>query len=176
MRSTGSLLRRLSEADGVTRCARALREAKPASLAGLSGASRALALLLLRAAVGRPLAVVGADDREAARLRRDLEALAPVLGPECECLVLPFPPREADPRAGIETHPRTAAERVAALRAARSGAPAILLAPLASLAQPLPPAERFDAAFSTLRAGEEAAPEALMARLEAAGYARLETV
>jgi len=177
MKSVPLILRRLAEVGAFQNCARTLRAGGSATLAGLSGPARALALLLLREAVGRPLVVIGAVDREMARLRRDLEALSAALGPEgFSCPVLLMPPREADPRAGIETHPRTAAERVAALRAARAGAAGILLVPLASLAQPLPAPARFDSAFFMVAAGQELSPEALLERLERAGYARVDAV
>jgi transcription-repair coupling factor (superfamily II helicase) len=174
MRESAAILCRMAQADGFVRCLEALRRGESATLAGLAGSSRALALLLLRRALDRPLLVVGAEDRETALLRRDLEALAQALAPEAACPILALPAHEADPRAGIETHPRTASERVAALGAARSGAPVILVVSLAALAQPLPPREHLDAGFFALRPGAELSPEDLLARLEAAGYARLE--
>ncbi len=176
MTALGSTLCRLAEVEAFRRCVGAVREGQATTLAGLGGAARALALLLVQGAVGQPMVVVGADDQELLRLRRDLVTLASALGVLDRLPVLPLPPHEADPVAGIATHPRTAAERVVALRAARCGRPAILLVPVISLEQPLPPAEAFDAAFLDVQRGMELAPEDLCSRLERCGYAVVDAV
>lgn len=176
MKAPAAILRRLAEVDAFRRCVGELHEGRPATLAGLGGAARALALLLLQESTGRPLAVVGADDHELTRLRRDLTEIVGLLEMGHLIPILPFPAHEADPRASISTHPRTAAERVAALSAARGGGPAILLVPVSALEQPLPPSERFDAAFLEIRRGQELPPSELCERLARSGYAQVDAV
>jgi transcription-repair coupling factor (superfamily II helicase) len=149
--------------------ARALLEAPPALLGGLSGGSLSffLAAWLSEPDTARargPCLVVTASEEEADELAEELEVFAPgaaIVFPAWDSLFLE----------GSTPDPDTFRDRLAAVEGLLSACPPrVVLAPLQALIQPLPGAEELRSARLPLRAGQALRPGELARLLVERGY------
>ncbi|CAK0746294.1 transcription-repair coupling factor [Gammaproteobacteria bacterium] len=134
----------------------------------------ALGLTLANAArdASVPLVVVTEDTSGAARLAQDLRFYLD----DRDLPVLHFPDWETLPYDVFSPHQDITSERLTALHRLPSLARGILLVPVATLMQRLPPREYLDAFTLLLDVGQHLNREALRIRLEAAGYRAVTTV
>ncbi len=149
-------------------CAR-LASSRQVSAGNLWGSSQALIVAALAARLADPLLVVASTDAEARVLLDDLASF----GLRAELL----PPREGG-RAG-SVDPESLRRRLAVARAFAAPPrerPRALVASLAALLEPLPPARALEAATLELRVGQRISSEHLLARLVKRGYARVPLV
>ena len=141
----------------------------PAAVSGLAAVHRAHFAAGLRARTGRPVAVVCADETEAARMAEDLAAFT---GEQ----VLRLPSRELTFHDAAVVSRQWEHRRLAALQALLDGSAPLLVTTAEALLQRTLPPDRLRQASLTLRVGESRDLEALAARLTAAGYARCDQV
>ncbi|MDH5824125.1 transcription-repair coupling factor [Luteimonas sp. RD2P54] len=129
----------------------------------------ALAWAILRAAQahGRPLLVVARDNQHAHQLEGDLRTLggaAPTLP------VLPFPDWETLPYDQFSPHPDIVSQRLAALHRLPTLERGIVVVPVQTLMQRLPPLHYVVGQTFDMRVGQPLDLEAEKRRLETAGY------
>ncbi len=141
----------------------------PAAVSGLAAVHRAHFAAGLRARTGRPVAVVCADETEAARMAEDLAAFT---GEQ----VLRLPSRELTFHDAAVVSRQWEHRRLSALQALLDGAAPLLVTTAEALLQRTLPPDRLRQASLTLRVGESRDLEALAALLTAAGYARCDQV
>ncbi|NZA26587.1 transcription-repair coupling factor [Luteimonas sp. SJ-92] len=129
----------------------------------------ALAWAILRAARGhdRPLLVVARDNQHAHQLEGDLRTLA---GAASELPVLPFPDWETLPYDRFSPHPDIVSQRLAALHRLPTLERGIVVVPVQTLMQRLPPLRYVVGQTFDMRVGQPLDLEAEKRRLEAAGY------
>ncbi|WP_295621273.1 transcription-repair coupling factor, partial [uncultured Intestinimonas sp.] len=141
----------------------------PAAVSGLAAVHRAHFAAGLRARTGRPVAVVCADETEAARMAEDLAAFT---GEQ----VLRLPSRELTFHDAAVVSRQWEHRRLSALQALLDGSAPLLVTTAEALLQRTLPPSLLRQASLTLRVGESRDLEALAARLTAAGYARCDQV
>ena len=136
---------------------------------GLHGSADALALAQLGQR-RRPLAVLTAQALDAQRLSEEISFFAP------ELRVHYFPDWETLPYDSFSPHQDLVSERLATLYQISHAACDVLIVPVATALQRLPPVE-FLAAYSFfLKRGEQIEPEALRRQLTLAGYSHVTQV
>jgi transcription-repair coupling factor (superfamily II helicase) len=140
------------------------------TIAGAAGALPAALLAALRRDVGRPLAVVVADEEESEALRRDLAAAG-------LDRVYHAPAPALTPYQRISPSLKARRDEFALLSALRAAenVDAIVL-PARSLFTRLPAAEKLAALSTTLREGQEISLPGLVAQLTRVGYRRADLV
>ncbi|NIC04425.1 transcription-repair coupling factor [Billgrantia bachuensis] len=131
------------------------------------GSSAALALAHL--AGDAPLLVVTPDTASAQRLENDLNFFAKVP-------VLPFPDWETLPYDSFSPHQDIVSERLRTLRRLQNGEHGIVLVPVNTLMQRLPPVEYIAGRVLTLEVGMRLDREGFRESLSRAGYRAVETV
>ncbi|CAK0763570.1 transcription-repair coupling factor [Gammaproteobacteria bacterium] len=142
----------------------------------LHGSALALALANAAQTCSAPLVVVTEDTAGVTRLTQDLRFYLG-RGPDATNLpVLSFPDWETLPYDVFSPHQDIISERLAALYHLPTLTRGILLVPVATLMQRLPPREYLDASTLLLDVGQRLNREVLRARLEAAGYRAVATV
>jgi len=146
-----------------------------ACLSGLVESSRALVLALLAARTGQRLLVVVPDAAALEAYKRDLSAVATLIGRDPERIVI-LPALDADPYDGIAPHPELVRERVDALGRLLAGRLDVLLTPVRSLLNLLPSLERWRIWTRTIRRGDELAPDRFVTQAMGLGYRRVDTV
>ena len=125
------------------------------------------------AAVHGGLTLIVANDAEdAARWRDEI----PFFSQGESGGILLFPDWETLPYDVFSAHPDLVSERLATLRALRRPAEGVLIASVTALMQRLPPPEYVEANSFVLAEGDRLDTHRERARLEAAGYAAVETV
>ena len=144
-------------------------------LTGLVEGARALVLTLLAERAGRPLMLVVPGDGALDAYRRDLGAVAAMLGRDPERVVV-LPGLDADPYAGIAPHPEVAKERVVALGCLFRRELDILLLPVRALLSWLPSPEEWGRRTRVIRRGDELPPDRFVLEAMGAGYRRVDTV
>ena len=132
---------------------------------GLHGSSQAIALLAAAENLSRVTLVVTRSSRQAHALFRDLELLSTGSLP-----VLLFPDHETLPYDPFSPHPDIVAERLKTLAGLPSLRQGILLCPVGSLMQRLPPAGYILQRSFDLSAGQRLSIEQFRQRLGHAGY------
>ena len=142
-----------------------------ASWSGLVGSARAIALLSAAAATDQPTLVVTRSSHQAQVLHRDLELLT--TGP---LPLLLFPDRETLPYDPFSPHPDIVAERLKTLASLASLDRGIVLCPVGSLMQRLPPAEYILQRSFSLEPGDRLIIESFREQLAHAGYESSEQV
>jgi transcription-repair coupling factor (superfamily II helicase) len=151
--------------------------AEALSLSGLTDTAKALYLVLLWQAAGRPLVVVTGDSRQAEGftelvraffelLVADKDTPRPVLVPALDVL----------PHQNLSPHPEIAEQRAVALWRLAEGRASIAVAPAAAALFRNEPAEHYRRLALELQAGEEMPLELLIDHLESTGYARRDPV
>ncbi|WP_111414194.1 transcription-repair coupling factor [Billgrantia lactosivorans] len=131
------------------------------------GSSAALALAHL--ADDAPLLVVTTDTASAQRLENDLRFFASVP-------VLPFPDWETLPYDSFSPHQDIVSERLRTLRRLQDGEHGIVLVPINTLMQRLPPVDYIAGRVLTLEVGMRLDREGFRESLSRAGYRAVETV
>ncbi|WGI23855.1 transcription-repair coupling factor [Halomonas alkaliantarctica] len=129
----------------------------------------ATALALSRVATKGPLLVITPNTASAQRLEQDLYFYSDVP-------VLPFPDWETLPYDSFSPHQDIVSARLRTLRQLQDGVRGIVLVPINTLMQRLPPVEYIAGRVMTLKSGERLNREAFRESLSRAGYRAVETV
>ncbi|MGQ7247506.1 transcription-repair coupling factor [Halomonas sp. V046] len=129
----------------------------------------AAALALSRLAQDVPLLVITADTSEALRLESELAFFADVE-------VLPFPDWETLPYDSFSPHQDIVSARLRTLRQLQDGTRGVVLVPINTLMQRLPPTAYIAGRVMTLEAGASLDREGFRESLSRAGYRAVETV
>ncbi|MGQ7262668.1 transcription-repair coupling factor [Vreelandella sp. V005] len=129
----------------------------------------ATALALSRAAKHAPLLVITPNTASAQRLEQDLYFYSDVP-------VLPFPDWETLPYDSFSPHQDIVSARLRTLRQLQDGVRGIVLVPINTLMQRLPPVEYIAGRVMTLKTGERLNRETFRESLSRAGYRAVETV
>ena len=141
------------------------------SWSGLHGSSRAIAIQAAASAHDGITLVIMRSSHQAHLLARDLELLA-----ISEFPVWLFPDHETLPYDPFSPHPDIVADRIKTLAALASARQGILLAPVPSMLQRLPPADYILQRSFDLAVGQTLPLEAFRNRLHHAGYEPAEQV
>ncbi|MBE0400712.1 transcription-repair coupling factor [Halomonas sp. FME1] len=129
----------------------------------------ATALALSRVATHAPLLVITPNTASAQRLEQDLYFYSDVP-------VLPFPDWETLPYDSFSPHQDIVSARLRTLRQLQDGVRGIVLVPINTLMQRLPPVEYIAGRVMTLKTGERLDRETFRESLSRAGYRAVETV
>jgi len=143
------------------------------SWGGLHGASLALAACEAGAAADRLCLLITGTPAEAEILARDLRFFTAA---HADLPVLHFPDRETLPYDNFSPHQDIVSDRLLALYQLPSTRRGILVAPITTLMQRLPPREYVWGHSLALEQGQQIDPAGLVRQLEQAGYHRVETV
>src|ERR1700739_1305281 len=162
---------------GFTRVASHLKEGTGRMrVSGLSPTAKALLLVLLRRAAGRPLIVVVKDNHA-------VEEFLPVLRGFCELTtacdpesIVALPARDVLPFQNLSPHPELQEERATALWKIATGKDAIVVAPIAATGILQRSADYYTDLARTLRRGESFDLDNLLAHLNTVGYASADVV
>ncbi|MET1023068.1 MAG: transcription-repair coupling factor [Pseudoxanthomonas sp.] len=129
----------------------------------------ALAWYLIQAARAHdgPLLAIAADNQAAHQLESDLHTL---LGPESDLPVLPFPDWETLPYDRFSPHPDIISQRLSALNRLPTLGSGIVVVPIQTLMQRLPPVARMVGSSFDYKVGQRLDFDAEKRRLEAASY------
>ncbi|SEL86642.1 transcription-repair coupling factor [Pseudoxanthomonas sp. GM95] len=129
----------------------------------------ALAWYLIQAARAHdgPLLAIAADNQAAHQLESDLHTL---LGPEADLPVLPFPDWETLPYDRFSPHPDIISQRLSALNRLPTLGRGIVVVPIQTLMQRLPPVARMAGSSFDYKVGQKLDFDAEKRRLEAASY------
>ena len=166
-------------------CARVLARTGFVRLTGLRGATRAWAgAALVRAVAPKPVLFLAPDAKSADALLEDLRVMLGEPAPEEGGQVRPFPHPDTLPYDRFSPQPFVTAQRMDVLyrwleAAGERGASdkgLVVVAPLTALALRVPTREALQARTTQLHVGEWIDRDALVAKLVAAGYARMALV
>ena len=143
------------------------RDSRPAvTWSNLAGCSRALALWEAARAAGRMLLVVTSGSQEAQQLQTELRFFA---GDRADDILI-FPDWETLPYDVFSPHQDIVSQRLATLYRLPDTHQGILIVPIATLAQRLPPRSYVEASSLMLAVGETLDLQDMRLRLERAGY------
>jgi len=147
-------------------------------VAGLAGGAKALALVALRRAIGRRLAVVSLRDSDLENLERDLRFFYCHFNNrlECEDEIFTLPASESDPYSGASPHAEILERRALALWRLAAGAGEIVMLTTRSLMRRFVAVEEIKQATVALRVGEELPLDYLIEHLVSVGYVRSDPV
>ena len=145
-------------------------------VSGLIPTAKALLLVLLQKAAGRPLIVVVADNRAAEELVPVLQAFCELIGGADPDSVVSLPTRDVLPFQNLSPHPEIQEERAVALWKIATGAVSILVSPIAATALRLRSAEYYADLARTVRRGETLDTEPLLRHLNTVGYTSTDVV
>ncbi len=145
-------------------------------VSGLASTAKALLLVLLQRAAGRPIIFVVNDNRT-------VDDIVPVLRGFCELTaacdsdsIISLPARDVLPFQNLSPHPELQEERATALWKIATGAASIVVSPLAATAIRLRSADYYTDLARTIRRGESFDLEALLAHLNTVGYTSADVV
>jgi transcription-repair coupling factor (superfamily II helicase) len=145
-------------------------------VSGVVPAAKALLLVLLQRAAGRPLIFVVSDNRA-------MEEFVPVLRGFCELSaacdpdsIISLPARDVLPFQNLSPHPELQEERATALWKIATGAASIVVSPVAATAIRLRSGDYYSDLGRTVRRGESFDLEALLAHLNTVGYTPADVV
>ncbi len=147
------------------------RTGESARWGGLRGASPALVLAGVARAARGPVLAITADSQTAHRLEEEVRFFA---GQELP--VIPFPDWETLPYDLFSPHPDIVSRRLETLHTLPEMERGILVLPVSTLLQRLPPRQWLQAHSLLLRVGETLDPDAMRRRLEESGYRRVSQV
>ncbi len=139
-------------------------------VSGLVPTAKALLLVLLQKAVGRPLVVVVADNRSAEDLLPVLQAFCELTGAVDPESVVILPNHDVLPFQNLSPHPEIQEERAVALWKIATGAVSFVVSPVAATALYLRSAEYYANLARTIRRGEMLDTESLLPQLNTVGY------
>src|SRR6267143_3820962 len=160
-----------------SRVASHLREsAGRIGVAGLTPTAKALLLVLLQKASGRPLIVMVADNRAAEDLLPALQGFAELTGAADPDSVVSLPARDVLPFQNLSPHPEIQEERATALWKIATGRAAIVISPVTSTTILLRSADYYADLARVLRRGETFDLEKLLEHLNTVGYSATDVV
>ena len=140
------------------------------SVSGVTPTAKALLLVLLQRAAGRPLIVIVTDNRAAEDLLPVLLGFAELTGAADPASIVTLPTRDVLPFQNLSPHPEIQEERATALWKIATGAVSIVVAPIAATTIRLASTEYYTDLARTVRRGETFDTEALIEHLNTVGY------
>src|SRR5438445_11046861 len=160
-----------------TRAASHLKEgAGRIGLSGLTPSAKAVILVLLRRATGRPLIIVVADNRAAEDMLPVLQSFCELTGAADPESVVKLPARDVLPFQNLSPHPEIQEERATALWKIATGAASLVVCPVSATTIRLRSAEYYSDLGRVVRRNETLDPEALIRHLNTVGYASVDVV
>src|SRR6202142_473093 len=139
-------------------------------VSGLIPTAKALLLVLLQKAAGRPLIVVVPDNRAAEDLVPVLQAFCELTGAADPDSVVSLPNHDVLPFQNLSPHPEIQEERAVALWKIATGAASFVVSPIAATALRLRSAEYYADLARTVRRGDTLNIDALLPHLNTVGY------
>jgi transcription-repair coupling factor (superfamily II helicase) len=146
------------------------------SVSGLGPAAKALTLVLLQKACGRPLIVVVSDNRVMEELVPVLQSFHELTGGSDPDSIVGLPTRDVLPFQNLSPHPEIQEERAVALWKIATGAVSIVISPVAATALRLRSAEYYADLARLVRRGEALDTEPLLRHLNTVGYTAVDVV
>src|ERR1700741_4435904 len=146
------------------------------SVSGLTPTAKALLLVLLQKASGRPLIAIVADNRAAEDMVPVLQGFAELTGSAEADSIVALPTRDVLPFQNLSPHPEIQEERATALWKIATGAVSIVVAPVAATSIRLASTEYYTDLARTIRRGETIDIEALLQHLNTVGYESTDVV
>jgi transcription-repair coupling factor (superfamily II helicase) len=146
------------------------------SVSGLIPTAKALLLVLLQRAAGRPFIIVVADNRAAEEFVPVLQAFCELSGGVDPNSVVALPSRDVLPFQNLSPHPEIQEERAVALWKIATGAVSIVVSPIAATALRLRSAEYYADLARLVRRAETIDTEPLLRHLNTLGYAATDVV
>ena len=140
------------------------------SVSGVTPTAKALLLVLLQRAAGRPLIVIVTDNRAAEEVLPVLQGFAELTGAADPASIVTLPTRDVLPFQNLSPHPEIQEERATALWKIATGAVSIVVAPIAATTIRLASTEYYTDLARTIRRGETFDTEALLQHLNTVGY------
>src|SRR5712691_367067 len=160
-----------------TRAASHLKEgAGRIGLSGLTPTAKALMLVLLRRAAGRPLIVVVADNRAAEDMLPVLQSFCELTGAADPDSVVKLSARDVLPFQNLSPHPEIQEERATALWKIATGAASLVVCPVAASTIRLRSAEYYADLARVVRRSETLDTDALIRHLNTVGYNSVDVV
>jgi transcription-repair coupling factor (superfamily II helicase) len=139
-------------------------------VSGLTPTAKALLLVLLRRAAGRPVIMIVADNRAADDLLPVVQGFAELTGAAEPDSIVKLPTRDVLPYQNLSPHPEIQEERATSLWKIATGAASIVVAPIAATTIRLASTEYYTDLARTLRRGETFDTESLIQHLNTVGY------
>lgn len=146
------------------------------SVSGLTPTAKALLLVLLQKAAGRPLIVIVSDNRSAEDLLPQLQGFAELTGATDPDSIVSLPTRDVLPFQNLSPHPEIQEERATALWKIATGVVSLVVAPIAATTIRLASTEYYTDLARTIRRGETFDTEALVEHLNTVGYSGADVV
>src|SRR5437879_6273991 len=154
-----------------TRAASHLKEgAGRIGLSGLTPSAKAVILVLLRRATGRPLIIVVADNRAAEDMLPVLQSFCELTGAADPESVVKLSARDVLPFQNLSPHPEIQEERATALWKIATGAASLVVCPVAASTIRLRSAEYYADLARVVRRSETLDTDALIRHLSTVGY------
>jgi len=145
-------------------------------VSGLNTTAKALSLVLLQKAAGRPLIVVVPDNRAAEDLVLLLQSFGELTGGAAPESIVALPSRDVMPFQNLSPHPEIQEERAVALWKIASGTASIVVAPIAATAIRLRSAEYYADLARIVHRGDTIDVEPLLQHLNTVGYTSADVV
>ena len=145
-------------------------------VSGLTPTGKALLLVLLQKAAGRPLVLIVADNRAGEDLLPVLQGFAQLTGTAEPDSIVMLPTRDVLPFQNLSPHPEIQEERATALWKIATGAASIVVTPIAATTIRLASTEYYTDLARTIRRGETFDTETLIAHLNTVGYTPADVV
>ena len=145
-------------------------------VSGLTPTAKALFSTLLCREAGVPSLVVVASNKAAEELLPVVQGFAELTGAVDPASVIVLPTRDVQPFQNLSPHPEIQEARAVALWKIVTGAARIVIAPAASAAIRLRPAEFYAGLARTVRRSEPLDPDDLIQHLNTVGYTRADVV
>ena len=145
-------------------------------VSGLTPTAKALLLVLLQRASGRPLILVVPDNRTAEDLVPVLQAFHELTGGNDPNSIVSLPTRDVLPFQNLSPHLEIQEERAVALWKIATGAVSILVSPIAATALRLRSAEYYADLARAVRRGEAIDIDPLLRHLNTVGYISTDVV
>src|SRR6202171_4757813 len=145
-------------------------------VSGLIPTAKALLLVMMQKAAGRPLIVVVPDNRAAEDLVPVLQAFCELTGAADPESVVSLPNHDVLPFQNLSPHPEIQEERAVALWEIATGAASLVIAPIAASSARLRAAKYYARLARTVRRGDTIDSEPLLAHLNTLGYTSVDVV
>src|SRR6266851_2486064 len=139
-------------------------------VSGLIPTAKALLLVMMEKAAGRPLIVVVPDNRSAEELLPVLQAFSELTGAADPDSVVSLPNHDVLPFQNLSPHPEIQEERAVALWKIATGEASFVVSPIAATALRLRSAEYYADLARTVRRGETLDVDSLLPHLNTVGY------
>src|SRR4051794_11895645 len=145
-------------------------------VSGLAPSAKALILVLLHRAAGRPIILVVPDNRAAEELVPVLQAFGELTGIVEPASIVRLPARDVLPFQNLSPHPEIQEERATALWKIATGAASIVVSPVSATTIKLRPAEYYADLARIVRRGETLDIDSLLRHLNTVGYNSVDVV